>query len=109
MSNPLYEMLEQMDLEKDIAEIDAIRSDYENANSIYYKELDRQARNKIEQMQKKDPVVLAATAPKPGTQSIPWSEVTSLQFYNILTDIKKYLEAKLVDKARKQLEDNNHA
>lgn len=95
MSNPLYEMMEQMEVQKDIAEIDIILSGYENANGIY-KELDMQARNKIEQMQRKDPVVFATTVPKPGTQGIPWPEVTPLQFYNILTNIKNYLEAKLV-------------
>lgn len=108
MSNPLYEMMEKMDIGKDIAEIDVILSGYENANGVY-KELDIQARNKIAQMQRKDPAVFAATAPKPGTQSIPWSEVTPLQFYNVLTYIKMYLEAKLVDKAKKQQGENEHA
>lgn len=75
---------------------------------IYYKDLDTQARAKIEEMQRKDLGVLATTTPKPGTPGIPWSEVTSLQFYNILTNIKNYLEAKLMDKVRKQQGENNH-
>lgn len=109
MSNPLYEMMEQMKIKKDIAEIDVILSGYANANGIYNKDLDIQARNKIEEMQRKDPVVFATTAPKPGTQDIPWAEVTPLQFYNILTNIRNYLEAKMMDKVRKQQGENNHA
>lgn len=108
MSNPLFEMMEQAEIQKDIAEIVVILSGYENANGIC-KELDIQARYKIEQMQRKDPVVFAATAPKPGTPGIPWSEVPPTQLYNILTNIKLYLEAKLLDKNKKQREDKNHA
>lgn len=35
MSNPLYEMMEQMEIKKDIAEIDFILSSYKKANSIF--------------------------------------------------------------------------
>lgn len=110
MSSPLYEMIEKTEIQKDIAEIDTILSGYENANSVYYyNELDKQAYNKIKEMQQKNTAIQAATAPKPGMRAIPWQEVTSSQFYNILTRIKFYLEAKLIDKAKKRQEENNHA
>lgn len=108
MSNPLYDMLEHMAIQEDIAEIGVILSGYESANGKY-EELDIQARKKIEQMQRKDPGVFVATAPKPGSPGIPWSYVPSSQLYNILSGIKTYLEEKLVNKTKKQQGDNNHA
>lgn len=108
MSNPIYDMMKQMETQKDIAEINAILSGYENAkgrNSA----LDMQASEKIREMQEKDMAVYAATAPKPGTPSIPWSEVPPTLLYNILINIKRYLETKLLDEVKKQQEDKNHA
>lgn len=108
MSNPIYDIMKQMETQKDIAEIDAILSGYENANDRN-RALDMQAGEKIKQMQEKDLAIYAATAPKPGTTGIPWSEVPPAQLYNILINIKCYLEAKLLDEVKKQKEDKNHA
>ena len=96
MSNPIYDMMKQMETQKDIAEINVILSGYENANGRN-KALDTQASEKIREMQGKDMAVYAATAPKPGTPGIPWSEVPPTQLYNILINIKHYLEAKMLD------------
>ena len=108
MSNPIYDMMKQMETQKDIAEINAILSGYENAKGRN-RALDMQASEKIREMQGKDKAVYAATAPTPGTPGIPWSEVPPTQLYNILINIKLYLEAKLLDEVKKQQEDKNHA
>ena len=70
MSNPIYDMMKQMETQKDIAEINAILSDYKNANGRN-KALDMQASEKIREMQGKDLAIYAVTAPKPGTPGIP--------------------------------------
>ena len=69
MSNPIYDMMKQMETQKDIAEINAILSDYKNANGRN-KALDTQASEKIREMQVKDLTIYAVTAPKPGTPGI---------------------------------------
>lgn len=101
MSNPIYDMMKQMETHKDIAEINAILSGYEHSNGSN-KVLDMQASEKIRQMQQKDLAIFTATAPEPGTPGIPWSEVSSVQLYDILFKIKLYLEAKLIDERKKQ-------
>ena len=108
MSNPIYDMMKQMETQKDIAEINAILSDYENANGRN-KALDMQASEKIREMQGKDLAIYAVTAPKPGTPGMPWSEVPPTQLYNILINIKRYLEAKLLDEIKKQQEEKKNA
>ena len=97
-------MMKQMETQKDIAEINAILSGYENAKGRN-KALDMQASEKIREMQGKDKAVYAATAPKPGTTGIPWPEVPPDQLYNILINIKRYLEAKLLEEVKKQQDD----
>ena len=108
MSNPIYDMMKQMETQKDIAEINAILSGYENAKGRN-RTLDMQASEKIREMQEKDLAIYAVTAPKPGTSGIPWSEVPPPQLYNTLIYIKRYLEAKLLDEIKKQQEEKNHA
>ena len=108
MSNPIYDMMKQMETQKDIAEISVILSGYENANGRN-KALDTQASEKIREMQGKDLAIYAVTAPKPGTPGIPWSEVPPIQLYNILINIKRYLEAKLLDEIKKQQEEKKNA
>ena len=103
MSNPIYDMMKQMETQKDIAEISAILSGYENANGRN-RALDMQASEKIMEMQGKDLAIYAVTAPKPGTPGIPWSEVPPTQLYNILINIKHYLDEKLLDEIKKQQE-----
>ena len=108
MSNPIYDMMKQMETQKDIAEISAILSGYENANGRN-RALDMQASEKIREMQVKDLAIYAVTAPKPGTPGIPWSEVPPTQLYNILTNIKLYLEAKVLDEVKKRQEEKKNA
>lgn len=108
MSNPIYDMVKQMETQKDIAEINAILSGYENSNGRN-NALDIQASEKIRQMQRKDLAIYAMTAPGPGAPGIPWSEVPPAQLYNILISIKRYLEAKLADEIKKQQGENGHA
>ena len=108
MSNPIYDMMKQVEIQKDIAEIHAILSGYENVNGRN-RALDMQASEKIREMQVKDLAIYAVTAPKPGTPGIPWSEVPPIQLYNILINIKRYLEAKLLDEIKKQQEEKKNA
>ena len=53
MSNPIYDMMKQMETQKDIAEINVILSGYENANGRN-RVLDMQASEKIMEMQGKE-------------------------------------------------------
>lgn len=69
MSNPIYDMMKQVEIQKDIAEIHAILSGYENVNGRN-RALDMQASEKIREMQGKDLAIYAVTAPKPGTPGI---------------------------------------
>ena len=108
ISNPIYVMMKQMETQKDIAEINVILSGYENVNGRN-KALDTQASEKIREMQGNDLAIYAVTAPKPGTPGIPWSEVPPTQLYNILINIKRYLEAKLLDEVKKQQEEKKNA
>lgn len=70
MSNPIYEELKRVDKVKDITEIDNIVEVYIQSNGKYL-DLDK-ARKKIQELQKKDEIIFAMTAPKPGMPSTPW-------------------------------------
>lgn len=94
MSDPMDKMARILDIKNDIHEIDDIITAYDNGYG-FIETIDVLARDKISKMQKKDGIIYIHTAPKSGNPGIPWSEVHTTALYNILLDIKCYLEKKL--------------
>lgn len=106
MANPIYEVPKKFETMADIADITALLSAYDSArNRLDTTATDEQARKKIAEMQCKDVVVLANTAPRPGEQGIPLSDVSMPRLYRTLVDIKSHLEAKIAMEELKQLGD----
>lgn len=107
MSNPIYEELKRVDKVKDITEIDNIVEVYIQSNGKYL-DLDK-ARKKIQELQKKDEIIFAMTAPKPGMPSTPWECTTETQLYHALINIRDYLIADLANDVRKSEEEKDNA
>ena len=107
MSNPIYEELKRVDKVKDITEIDNIVEVYIQSNGKYL-DLDK-ARKKIQELQKKDEIIFAMTAPKPGMPSTPWGCTTETQLYHALINIRDYLIADLANDVRKSEEEKDNA
>lgn len=108
MSDPMDKMARIMDIKKDIQEIDNIITAYDDGYGSI-ETIDVLARDKISKMQKKDGIIYTHTAAKPGNPGIPWSEVHTPALYNILLDIKYYLEKKLTLEIADQQGGDNHA
>lgn len=107
MSNPIYEELKRADKAKDITAIDNIVEVYIQSNGKY---LDlKKAREKIRELQEKDAIILAMTAPKPGMPSTPWECTTETQLYHALINIRDYLIADLANDVRESEEETNNA
>ena len=107
MSNPIYEELKRADKVKDITEIDNIVEVYIQSNGEY---LDlKKAREKIRELQEKDAIILAMTAPKPGMLSTPWECTTETQLFHALINIRDYLIADLANDVRESEEETNNA
>ena len=107
MSNPIYEELKRVDKVKDITEIDNIVEVYIQSNGKY---LDlKKAREKIRELQEKDAIILAMTAPKPGMLSTPWECTTETQLFHALINIRDYLIADLANDVRESEEETNNA
>lgn len=107
MSNPIYEELKRADKVKDITEIDNIVEVYIQSNGKY---LDlKKAREKIRELQEKDEIILAMTAPKPGMPSTPWECTTETQLFHALINIRDYLIADLANDVRKSEEEKDNA
>ena len=107
MSNPIYEEFKRVDKVKDITEIDNIVEVYIQSNGKY---LDlKKAREKIRELQEKDAVILAMTAPKPGMPSTPWECTDETQLYHALINIRDYLIADLANDVRESEEETNNA
>ena len=107
MSNPIYEELKRVDKVKDITEIDNIVEVYIQSNGKYL-DLDK-ARKKIQELQKKDEIIFAMTAPKPGMPSTPWECTNEAQLYHALINIRDYLIADLANDVRESEEETNNA
>ena len=107
MSNPIYEELKRADKVNDITEIDKIVEVYIQSNGKYL-DLDK-ARKKIQELQKKDEIIFAMTAPKPGMPSTPWECTTETQLYHALINIRDYLIADLANDVRKSEEEKDNA
>ena len=107
MSNPIYEEFKRVDKVKDITEIDNIVEVYIQSNGKYL-DLDK-ARKKIQELQKKDEIIFAMTAPKPGMPSTPWECTTETQLYHALINIRDYLIADLANDVRESEEETNNA
>ena len=107
MSNPIYEELKRVDKVKDITEIDNIVEVYIQSNGKYL-DLDK-ARKKIQELQKKDEIIFAMTAPKPGMPSTPWECTNETQLYHALINIRDYLTADLANDVRKGEEEKDNA
>ena len=107
MSNPIYEELKRADKVNDITEIDNIVEVYIQSNGKYL-DLDK-ARKKIQELQKKDEIIFAMTAPKPGMPSTPWECTTETQLYHALINIMDYLIADLANDVRKSEEEKDNA
>lgn len=107
MSNPIYEELKRADKVNDITEIDNIVEVYIQSNGKYL-DLDK-ARKKIQELQKKDEIIFAMTAPKPGMPSTPWECATETQLYHALINIRDYLIADLANDVRKSEEEKDNA
>ena len=96
-----------MDKVKDITEIDNIVEVYIQSNGKY---LDlKKAREKIRELQEKDAIILAMTAPKPGMPSTPWECTDETQLYHALINIRDYLIADLANDVRKSEEEKDNA
>ena len=67
------------------------------------------ARKKIQELQKKDEIIFAMTAPKPGMPSTPWECTTETQLYHALINIRDYLIADLANDVRKSEEEKDNA
>ena len=107
MSNPIYEELKRADKAKDITAIDNIVEVYIQSNGKY---LDlKKAREKIRELQEKDAIIFAMTAPKPGMPSTPWECTNEAQLYHALIIIRDYLIADLANDVRKSEEETNNA
>ena len=107
MSNPIYEELKRADKAKDITAIDNIVEVYIQSNGEY---LDlKKAREKIWELQEKDAIILAMTAPKPGMPSTPWECTIETQLYHALINIRDYLIADLANDVRESEEETNNA
>ena len=107
MSNPIYEELKRVDKVKDITEIDNIVEVYIQSNGKY---LDlKKAREKIRELQEKDAIIFAMTAPKPSMPSTPWECTTETQLYHALINIRDYLIADLANDVRKSEEEKDNA
>lgn len=107
MSNPIYEELKRADKAKDITAIDNIVEVYIQSNGKY---LDlKKAREKIRELQEKDAIIFAMTAPKPGMPSTPWECTNEAQLYHALINIRDYLIADLANDVRKSEEETNNA
>lgn len=107
MSNPIYEELKRADKVKDITEIDNIVEVYIQSNGKCL-DLDK-AREKIRELQGKDAIIFAMTAPKPGMPSTPWECTTETQLYHALINIRDYLIADLANDVRKSEEEKDNA
>ena len=107
MSNPIDEELKRADKVNDITEIDNIVEVYIQSNGKYL-DLDK-ARKKIQELQKKDEIIFAMTAPKPGMPSTPWECTTETQLYHALINIRDYLIADLANDVRKSEEEKDNA
>ena len=107
MSNPIYEEFKRADKVNDITEIDNIVEVYIQSNGKYL-DLDK-ARKKIQELQKKDEIIFAMTAPKPGMPSTPWECTTETQLYHALINIRDYLIADLANDVRKSEEEKDNA
>ena len=107
MSNPIYEELKRVDKVKDITEIDNIVEVYIQSNGKY---LDlKKAREKIRELQEKDAIIFAMTAPKPGMPSTPWECTIETQLYHALINIRDYLIADLANDVRESEEEKDNA
>ena len=107
MSNPIYEELKRADKAKDITAIDNIVEVYIQSNGKY---LDlKKAREKIRELQEKDAIIFAMTAPKPGMPSTPWECTNEAQLYHALINIRDYLIADLANDVRDSEEETNNA
>ena len=107
MSNPIYEELKRADKAKDITAIDNIVEVYIQSNGKY---LDlKKAREKIRELQEKDAIIFAMTAPKPGMPSTPWECTNETQLYHALINIRDYLIADLANDVRESEEETNNA
>ena len=107
MSNPIYEELKRADKVNDITEIDNIVEVYIQSNGKYL-DLDK-ARKKIQELQKKDEIIFAMTAPKPGMPSTPWECTTETHLYHALINIRDYLIADLANDVLKSEEEKDNA
>lgn len=107
MSNPIYEELKRADKAKDITAIDNIVEVYIQSNGKYL-DLDK-ARKKIQELQKKDEIIFAMTAPKPSMPSTPWECTTETQLCHALINIRDYLIADLANDVRKSEEEKDNA
>ena len=107
MSNPIYEELKRVKKVEDITEIDHMIEMYIRSNGKHL-DLDK-ARKKIKELQEKDAVVFAMTAPKPGMPSTPWEYTTETQLYHALVNIRGYLSADLANDVRKSEEETDNA
>ena len=107
MSNPIYEELKRADKAKDITAIDNIVEVYIQSNGKY---LDlKKDREKIRELQEKDAIIFAMTAPKPGMPCTPWECTNEAQLYHALINIRDYLIADLANDVRKSEEEKENA